>query len=137
MNILVTGCNGKIGTLICQILKELDSTVMGIDLKDTNNPFVDEFHKGDYSSSYCEELVREFKPEYFVHCAITNSGKSRNKFVHNSCKLVEFLDVLKDTPVKSILYIGSSSSCETLNTDSINEIYLSSFGEEYHIAHEI
>lgn len=130
LKVLVTGCNGNAGTTMCRILKEFDTDVMGIDLKDTNISFVDTFHKGDYSSSYAECIIREFSPSIVVHCAMFSCLKSSQLFHHNSSKFVDFLDSLKGTDVRHIIYLGSEHNEDVLDTNYINKMYLSSYSKE-------
>ena len=52
MRAIVTGCNGYIGKALCKYIKDRyeDSFVIGIDIKQEENPYVDIFYNVEASN---------------------------------------------------------------------------------------
>lgn len=88
MKIVVTGCSGYIGSVMCKLLKEERHHVMGVDVNYCEHKYKDIFILGDVRSLSTAESIAAFKPDAIFHFAASAdvglSVDTPGLFYHNN-----------------------------------------------------
>nr|WP_294995033.1 NAD(P)-dependent oxidoreductase [uncultured Sediminibacterium sp.] len=124
--ILITGSSGLVGSAISTVL-EHDFDVLNI-IRSLRNVKSDKFmcYELDLTKHRLSECIKEFKPEYLIHCAAripTNSfPDSIDLYNHNWCiDQNVFDDNLKKLGIKLIYFSTTSVYGNLLSDTSITE----------------
>jgi len=130
MKVLVTGCNGYLGSYICERLISLNYEVCGIDLVGKQNPKVEQI-TGDFSQNDMFK-TKILDADWIIHLAAVSGVSSGEKNpeicvdvninklsillnyirTHNSCVRFSFISTydLYDEKHESLIDIGAMSS---------------------------
>lgn len=97
MNVMVTGCSGYIGSVMCKLLKEKGHRVLGVDINYCQHKYTDIFLLENVRAPKVARVVAEFKPEAIFHFAASaDVGESVTNpalFYHNNVGVTtELLD---------------------------------------------
>lgn len=120
MQILVTGCAGYIGSIICQTLIQENHSVIGLDNLSTgfreNIPQVVKFYEGDIADITLLEEIKDSYPELnsVIHLAgfieVAESVKNPEKYFDNNFhKAKLFLDSLEKLNFKNIIFSSTAA----------------------------
>ncbi len=141
VQILVTGCAGYIGSIICQNLIKENYSVIGLDNLSTgfreNIPQAVKFYEGDIADTTLLKEIKDSYPELnsVIHLAgfieVAESVKNPEKYFDNNFhKAKLFLESLEKLNFKNIIFsstaavYGIPKECDSINplsTTSINE----------------
>ena len=141
MQILVTGCAGYIGSIICQTLIQENHSVIGLDNLSTgfreNIPQAVKFYEGDIADTTLLKEIKDSHPELnsAIHLAgfieVAESIKNPEKYFDNNFhKAKLFLDCLEKLNFKNIIFSSTAAvygipqeydSISPLNNGTINE----------------
>lgn len=141
VQILVTGCAGYIGSIICQTLIQENHSVIGLDNLSTgfhkNIPQAVKFHEGDIADTALLKEIKDSHPELnsVIHLAgfieVAESVKNPEKYFDNNFhKAKLFLDCLEQLNFKNIIFSSTAAvygipqeydSINPLNNGTINE----------------
>lgn len=138
VQILVTGCAGYIGSIICQTLIQENHSVIGLDNLSTgfrkNIPQAVKFYEGDIADTALLKEIKDSHPELnsVIHLAgfieVAESVKNPEKYFDNNFhKAKSFLDSLEKLNFKNIIFsstaavYGIPQQCHTacINEDSV------------------
>ena len=120
MQILVTGCAGYIGSIICQTLIQENHSVIGLDNLSTgfreNIPQAVKFYEGDIADITLLEEIKDSHPELnsVIHLAgfieVAESVKNPEKYFDNNFhKAKLFLDSLEKLNFKNIIFSSTAA----------------------------
>jgi UDP-glucose 4-epimerase len=141
VQILVTGCAGYIGSIICQTLIQENHSVIGLDNLSTgfreNIPQAVKFYEGDIADTALLKGIKNSHPELnsVIHLAgfieVAESVKNPEKYFDNNFhKAKLFLDSLENLNFKNIIFSSTAAvygipqgydSINPLNDGTINE----------------
>jgi UDP-glucose 4-epimerase len=141
VQILVTGCAGYIGSIICQTLIQENHSVIGLDNLSTgfhkNIPQAVKFYEGDIADTALLKEIKNSHPELnsVIHLAgfieVAESVKNPEKYFDNNFhKAKLFLDCLEKLNFKNIIFSSTAAvygipqeydSINPLNNGTINE----------------
>lgn len=93
--VIVTGSSGGIGMAICKKFKQKDYIVLGIDIQQKDNSYIDYFYNMDISNQQnIDVLVDDVTNRYKkVNCLINNAGIAIYKSIKDTTK-DDFLNVI-------------------------------------------
>ncbi len=120
MQILVTGCAGYIGSIICQTLIQENHSVIGLDNLSTgfreNIPQAVKFYEGDIADTALLKKIKDSHPELnsVIHLAgfieVAESVKNPEKYFDNNFhKAKSFLDSLEKLNFKNIIFSSTAA----------------------------
>jgi UDP-glucose 4-epimerase len=120
VQILVTGCAGYIGSIICQTLIKENHSVIGLDNLSTgfreNIPPAVNFHEGDIADATLLKKIKDSHPELnlVIHLAgfieVAESVKNPKKYFDNNFhKANLFLDSLEKLNFKNIIFSSTAA----------------------------
>ena len=130
MPILVTGCNGSIGKAFCKYYKEEShkkgDKIIGVDIVDGSNPYVDNFVKGSFASDGVVAAVAALKPTTVYHfAAIASVPDSFNNpakyYSTNVAETINLINGLISTGWKGNFIFSSSAGVYSLKSSPVNE----------------
>lgn len=141
VQILVTGCAGYIGSIICQTLIQENHSVIGLDNLSTgfreNIPQAVKFYEGDIADTTVLKGIKDSHPELnsVIHLAgfieVAESVKNPEKYFDNNFhKAKLFLNCLEKLNFKNIIFSSTAAvygipqeydSINPLNSCTINE----------------
>ncbi|MFM7459149.1 MAG: NAD-dependent epimerase/dehydratase family protein [bacterium] len=141
VQILVTGCAGYIGSIICQTLIQENHSVIGLDNLSTgfrkNIPQAVKFYEGDIADTTVLKEIKNSHPELSsaIHLAgfieVAESVKNPEKYFNNNFhKAKLLLDCLEKLNFKNIIFSSTAAvygipeeydSINPLNNCTINE----------------
>ena len=109
MNVVVTGGCGYVGSHIARAFTQHSAEVFVIDRERRDHTLKDikHFRHDDFASPGSSNLIRDYEPDYIVHCAgtslvgpsVTDPGEY---YDNNIVKTIHMLNSLRDLPVKQI-----------------------------------
>jgi UDP-glucose 4-epimerase len=120
VQILVTGCAGYIGSIICQTLIQENHSVIGLDNLSTgfrkNIPQAVKFYEGDIADTALLKEIKDSHPELnsVIHLAgfieVAESVKNPEKYFDNNFhKAKSFLDSLEKLNFKNIIFSSTAA----------------------------
>jgi UDP-glucose 4-epimerase len=120
VQILVTGCAGYIGSIICQTLIQENHSVIGLDNLSTgfreNIPQAVKFYEGDIADTALLKKIKDSHPELnsVIHLAgfieVAESVKNPEKYFDNNFhKAKSFLDSLEKLNFKNIIFSSTAA----------------------------
>ncbi len=120
VQILVTGCAGYIGSIICQTLIQENHSVIGLDNLSTgfreNIPQAVKFYEGDIADTTLLKEIKDSHPELnsVIHLAgfieVAESVKNPEKYFDNNFhKAKLFLDSLEKLNFKNIIFSSTAA----------------------------
>jgi UDP-glucose 4-epimerase len=120
VQILVTGCAGYIGSIICQTLIQENHSVIGLDNLSTgfreNIPQAVKFYEGDITDTALLKEIKDSHPELnsVIHLAgfieVAESVKNPEKYFDNNFhKAKLFLDSLEKLNFKNIIFSSTAA----------------------------
>ncbi len=120
MQILVTGCAGYIGSIICQNLIQENHSVIGLDNLSTgfreNIPQAVKFYEGDIADTTLLKEIKDSHPELdsVIHLAgfieVAESVKNPEKYFENNFhKAKLFLDSLEKLNFKNLIFSSTAA----------------------------
>jgi UDP-glucose 4-epimerase len=120
VQILVTGCAGYIGSIICQTLIQENHSVIGLDNLSTgfreNIPQAVKFYEGDIADTALLKGIKNSHPELnsVIHLAgfieVAESVKNPEKYFDNNFhKAKSFLDSLEKLNFKNIIFSSTAA----------------------------
>lgn len=130
MPILVTGCNGYIGKAFCKYYKEeghkKDDKIIGVDIADGSNPYVDNFVKGSFASDEVIAAVTALNPTTVYHfAAIASVPDSFNNpakyYSNNVAETINLINGLINTGWKGNFIFSSSAGVYSLKSSPVSE----------------
>lgn len=141
VQILITGCAGYIGSIICQTLIQENHSVIGLDNLSTgfrtNIPQAVKFYEGDIADTTLLQEIKDSHPELnsVIHLAgfieVAESVKNPEKYFDNNFhKAKLFLNCLEQLNFKNIIFSSTAAvygipqeydSINPLNNGTINE----------------
>lgn len=160
MRVVVTGGCGYIGSHVARAFTQHGAEVFVIDRERREHTLkhIKHFRHDDFASTGSLGLIRDYEPDYIVHCAgtslvgpsVTDPGEY---YDNNISKTIQMLNSLRDLPVKPTIMFSSSASVygepETVpipetarldpispygNTKYLTEVILGDYARAYGIA---
>jgi nucleoside-diphosphate-sugar epimerase len=108
MLIIVTGCSGFLGSVLCKTLISLDYKVKGIDIVPTDNIDID-FKQLDLTNVSIEKLRELYgNSDVMIHCAASVPITRKNLYGHLLTNSVGTAKVVATRP-KRMIYISTSA----------------------------
>jgi UDP-glucose 4-epimerase len=126
--VLITGCAGYIGRIVCNIFLENGYKVIGIDnlSKSKKNKIYNHknfiFYKLDYGNNKIADLIKNNNIKNIIHLAayinVAESEKNKSKYLHNNViKLINFFKIIEKLKIENLIF---ASTCAIFNTDQTN-----------------